>query len=188
MNIIFESERLIFREWEAEDITPFTEINQDPKVMEYFPSLGDRDKSAYLIGRWCQHYDDHGFMMYPLILKETGDFIGFTGIQRVPFKASFTPAIEIGWRIASKYWGKAYAPEAAKKVIEVAFNQFNIDEIVAFTTKNNMKSRRVMEKIGMQHDASSDFLHPSLNESHPLAPHVLYRLKKEKLIKDIIDE
>ena len=80
-------------------------------------------------------------------LKESGELIGFVGLQKVPFDAHFTPAVEIGWRIAHRHWGKGFAPEAAFKVLEYAFHDCNLDEVVAMTVPGNLRSRRVMEKL-----------------------------------------
>ncbi len=176
--IVLETPRLNLRTWDEADITPFTQINQDKKVMAHFPGLCDRDKSAWLIGRFCQHYYEHGFTFYVLELKSTHEFIGFTGMMNVIFNAHFTPAVEIGWRLASSHWGQGYAPEAATAVLNQAFNDLYLNEVIAFTVPANKNSRRVMEKINMTYDPADDFLHPNIDPQHMLASHVLYRIKK----------
>lgn len=178
--IIRETKRLILREWQEKDIDDFFFMNQDPKVMEYFPSLADRDKTAWLMGRFCEHHNCHGFSIYPVILKENNQFIGFCGLLSANFNSHFTPAVEIGWRFKSEYWGNGYAPEAANAMLEIGFTQFNLDEIVSFTSKNNLKSRRVMEKIGMSYNIKDEFNHPNLDDDSPLKCHVLYRIKNNQ--------
>ncbi|CDZ77327.1 Acetyltransferase (GNAT) family protein [Legionella massiliensis] len=106
--------------------------------------------------------------------------IGFLGLMTPSFDAHFTPAVEIGWRLSSKYWNQGYATEGAKAVLHYAFNCLNIERLVSFTVVNNLASRRVMEKIGMHHNPPDDFEHPRLSVDSPLRKHVLYRLSKEE--------
>lgn len=178
MTKILETKRLILRTWKASDLESFFEINQDPKVMEFFPGLQDLDYTKNLIDKFEAHLEDFGFTLYAVDRKDTGEFIGFIGLMTVSFDAAFTPAIEIGWRLASSQWGQGFAPEGAKAVLEYAFNELKLPEIVSFTTEKNMKSRRVMEKIGLKRSKNGDFDNPKLSENHPLKPHVLYRLKR----------
>ncbi|MFT5170330.1 MAG: RimJ/RimL family protein N-acetyltransferase, partial [Candidatus Marinamargulisbacteria bacterium] len=112
--------------------------------------------------------------------SETGLFIGYVGLMRVDFEARFTPAVEIGWRLASAFWGNGYATEAAKAALDHGFNRLQLQEVVSFTTKSNMRSQRVMEKIGPKHTSEDDFDHPKLDADSPLSRHVLYRLTKNQ--------
>ena len=105
-------------------------------------------------------------------------FIGFAGLSRPPFEAAFTPCVEIGWRLAFEHWGHGYATEAAKSLLAFGFDELQLPEIVSFTTVSNIRSRAVMDRIGLTYDPTGDFDHPSLDASHPLRPHVLYRLKR----------
>src|SRR5262249_22445354 len=110
-------------------------------------------------------------------LRAGGDFIGFTGLSRPTFQAHFTPCVEIGWRLARGWWNKGYATEAARECVRFAFGTLGLAEIVAFAVPAHLPSRRVMKNHGMSHDPADDFDHPGLPESHPLRPHVLYRLR-----------
>jgi RimJ/RimL family protein N-acetyltransferase len=112
-------------------------------------------------------------------LKASGLFGGFVGLAIVPFQAAFTPATEIGWRLARPFWGQGLATEAAKAVLAHAFGRLALNSIVSFTTVSNMRSRHVMEKIAMTRNPADDFIHPNLPAGHPLAPHVLYRIDRE---------
>jgi RimJ/RimL family protein N-acetyltransferase len=85
--------------------------------------------------------------------------------------------VEVGWRLARVAWGKGYATEGARAALSHGFDDVGLAEIVSFTSALNWRSRRVMERVGMSHDAADDFDHPSLPES-PLRPHVLYRLPR----------
>lgn len=179
MNI--ETERLLLREWRDEDLLPFFHINQDSKVTEFLRKKYSLEETREFIERIKKHFKNHGFGLWAVILKETGEFIGYIGLAAPTFQAPFTPCFEIGWRLGSQYWGKGYATEGAKAVRDAAFNVFQLDEIVSFTVPENKRSIRVMEKIGMKHNPADDFRHPSLPLNHRLSAHVLYRLKKSDL-------
>jgi RimJ/RimL family protein N-acetyltransferase len=178
MTTIIETQRLILRTWKHSDLDLMLEINQDPKVMEYFPSLQDLSGTKKLIDKINTHFSECGYSLYAVQTKDTDTFIGFIGLLTANFKASFTPATEIGWRLSSKHWNKGYATEGAKSVLDYAFNSLNIPEIISFTSIENTKSTRVMEKIGLKHNPSDDFDNPNLPSDSPLLRHVLYRLKK----------
>ncbi len=175
---MYETERLILREWQNSDLAPFIAMGQDPLVMEYFPRLLTPEESSAMIDRIKIVFKENGFCFYACELKATSEFIGFIGLSVPRFKAHFTPCVEIGWRIASQHWGKGYATEGALKCLDVGFEEFNLDEIVSIAVKNNYKSHNVMSKIGMQRDLTGDFLHPNLAPDHSLALHVLYRMPK----------
>jgi len=168
--------RLMLRRWRASDREPFARLNRDPKVMEFMPARLTTEESDRLIDRIEACFDQRGFGLWAAELRESSAFIGFIGLSIPRFEAHFTPAVEIGWRLAHEYWGRGLATEGARSVIHFAFNDFALPALVSFTTTGNFRSRRVMEKLGMAHDPRDDFDHPTLPENHPLRPHVLYRL------------
>lgn len=173
-----ETERLLLRTWRDSDLEPFIAMNQDSRVMRYFPGLMSEDESRALVVRIQEHFDVHGFSLYAVERKDTTQFIGFVGLLSVGFDAPFTPAIEIGWRLAYEHWGQGFATEAAKAVLNPGFEEFGLPEIVSFTAEINCPSRRVMKKIGMTHDPKDDFDHPKLDKNSSLRPHVLYRIQR----------
>lgn len=178
MHNTIKTERLILRPWQEEDLEPFAKLNADPRVREYFPGLLSRQESDQSIKLMSEHIEKCGWGFWAASLIQTGDFIGFIGLEDVNFKAPFThtPAVEIGWRLAFHYWGRGYATEGALAALQYGFESLNLKEIVSFTPVQNQRSRHVMEKIGMHHDPKDDFDHPKLSEGHPLRRHVLYRL------------
>jgi RimJ/RimL family protein N-acetyltransferase len=171
-----ETERLRLRDWTDADAVPFAAMNADRGVMEFFPALLERKQSDELMARIRSNMARDGFGLYAVEERATSAFIGFTGLAKPAFAAPFTPATEIGWRLARKAWGKGYASEAAAAVRDHAFEVLGFDALVSFTSRQNHRSRRVMEKIGMTHDPADDFIHPGLPAGHELAPHVLYRI------------
>ena len=173
---ILETERLILRVFEERDIDPMSLIDSDPMVREFLGGMSDREKTAAGVHNIIKHYDDHGFSLYAVELKSTGEMIGWCGLMIPSFEAHFTPAVEIGWRLASHHWNQGYATEAARAVLKYAFENLKLKEVVSFTVVDNIRSRRVMEKIGLHHNPADDFDHPKIEKSHPLCRHVLYRV------------
>ncbi|MEV0969915.1 GNAT family N-acetyltransferase [Microtetraspora glauca] len=171
---MIETERLVLRRWQEKDREPFAALNADPEVMEYFPATLTRERSDALADRVAAEFDDCGFGLWAVELS--GTFIGFTGLSVPRFTAHFTPCVEIGWRLARSAWGHGYATEAARAALRHGFGELGLKEIVSFTAKQNMRSQRVMERIGMTRDPEGDFDHPALAEDSPLRRHVLYRV------------
>jgi RimJ/RimL family protein N-acetyltransferase len=178
---ILETQRLILRLFQMTDIDDMTAINADPKVCEFLPSLGTREQTAAVIQRIIEHEQQKGFSLYAVELKATHEMIGWIGLITPSFEAHFTPAVEIGWRLASRCWNQGYATEGAKAILDYAFTTLGLCEIVSFTAEGNLASRRVMEKIGLQHDPKDDFNHPKL-PGHNLERHVLYRLNRSEYL------
>lgn len=177
MTKTLETERLILREWRPEDREAFARMNADPMVMEFLPRIMDKDSSDKLMGRFTEHFKKYGYGPYAIELKETGEFVGFVGLRNVEFKSAFTPAVEIAWRLDYEYWGKGYATEAGRRVIEHAFKELKLPEIVAFTVYDNSRTMHIMEKLGMKRDEKGDFDYPTLPKGHPFGKFALYRLK-----------
>ncbi len=164
------------RRWRDEDREPFAALNADPEVMEHFPAPLTRSQSDAMVDRIERAFDEHGYGLWALEVRRTGRFIGFTGLAWQRFEAPFTPALEVGWRLARQAWGHGYAVEAARRAVAEGFAVAEVDEIVSMTTRLNVRSRAVMERLGMTRDPARDFDHPAVPEGHPLRPHVLYRL------------
>ncbi|MCK7615982.1 GNAT family N-acetyltransferase [Roseibium sediminicola] len=177
---LLETERLILRSWKDEDLDPFAEMCADPEVMRYFPDLWPRDRSALLISKSMDKLDAEGFCLLPVEIRETGEFIGFVGLNssNPDMPAPFDPSVEIGWRLKQSAWGKGYASEAARAWLRFGFETVGLEEIVSFTIPDNLPSQKVMKRIGMARDLAGDFRHPAIPEDHPCSMHVLYRLSK----------
>ena len=133
------SARLVLRQWRDADLPAFAHMCADPQVMRYFPARLDRLESAALICRIRGHFAEYGFGLWALQRKDSGEFIGLTGLQNVSFETAFTPAVEIGWRLAREHWGLGYASEAAWTALRCGFDRLQLDEIVAFTTVNGIQ-------------------------------------------------
>jgi RimJ/RimL family protein N-acetyltransferase len=169
--------RLVLRQWEERDRAPFAELNADPLVMEHFPTVLTQDQSDRLMDRCAEKLQCDGHGLWAVEVRASGHFIGFVGLSAPAWEAQFTPCTEIGWRLARSGWGQGYATEAANAVLATAFGPLRLDEMVSFTTTDNLRSRQVMQRVGMMRDASEDFDHPRVPDG-PLRRHVLYRLSR----------
>ncbi len=179
----FQSDRLGFRTWKDEDSAAFARMNADNIVMKYFPKVLSKEESDNFIKRIMKHFKDYGYGLWAVDIKETGKFIGFIGFQTATFEAEFTPCVEIGWRLDHRFWNKGYATEGATRCLDYGFNILGISEIVSFTAQLNKPSINVIKKIGLIEQGI--FLHPNVNEDHPLRPHVLYKIDKKTYYRQV---
>ena len=156
------TERLLMRGWRNEDRLPYSLLTSDPEVMRHFPSPLSQQQSDEMVDQMGRAWEVSGFGLWAVERLDTHAFIGFVGLT-VPSWAA-TPCVEIGWRLAHAQWGQGFAPEAARAALAFGFAHVVLPgyEIVSFTTTRNLKSQRVMQKIGMRHDATRDFDHPLL--------------------------
>ena len=175
MAFAIRTPRLLLREWRDEDAEPFAAMSAEPALTEFLLAP-DEDWVSRTRRRWA----DRGYGLFVVELPAEASFIGVVGLSDLHPLAPAAPAIEAAWRLATPYWGKGYALEAARAAIEDGFYRRGLDEIVAITVVGNQRSRRVMERLGMIRDSTDDFdfEHPRLPEGHPLRRHVLYRLRR----------
>ena len=173
---MIRTERLILRDWRHEDLEPFAALNAHPEVMRHMPKRLSRAESDTLAARIRAGIAERGYGLWAVESPGEAPFLGFVGLAVPGFQAAFTPCVEVGWRLAWRFWGRGYASEAARGALEHGFGELGLREIVSFTTLGNDASRRVMERLGMRRDPREDFEHPGLPSGHPLRPHVLYRI------------
>jgi len=171
-----ETPRLLLRPWRADDRLPFAALNADPRVMEFLPEILSREQSDALVARIEGHFAEHGFGWWAVEVRDGGAFAGYVGLTIPIVRLAFSPCIEVGWRLAFEHWGRGFATEAAKAALAFGFGALGLREIVSFTVVENVRSRRVMERLGMTRDPAEDFDHPVLPPGHRLRRHVLYRM------------
>ncbi len=172
-----ETERLLLRQWREQDLPVFASLNSDPEVMEYFPNLLSREESDAMAQKCKALISERGWGFWAVELKNSGEFIGFVGLHKPKLTLPFSPCVEIGWRLLKKHWGNGYATEAAGESLRYAFETICLNEVVSFTTISNIRSRSVMNRLGLG-NTSQNFQHPDMQEKHPLSEHVLYKLTK----------
>ena len=172
------TDRLLMRRWREADRDPHAAMNADPEVMRYFPAVADRAASDASIGRMEALFDRQGFGLWALELAETGEFLGFTGLNPMPYGVPGAGGMEVGWRLARRAWHCGYATEAATAAVGVAFDGAGLDELWSMTAVLNTPSQAVMRRIGMTWYA--DFEHPRIERGHRLRPHVAFRLQRPR--------
>ncbi len=170
-----ETPRLLLRSWNDDDVRAWAQMNADPRVMEYFPGTQQPQRSMQAASVLREELERAGYGWFVAEVKGRIPFAGAIALQPVPFEAPFTPANEIGWRFVAHAWGNGYATEAAAAALHYAFDRLGWTQVVAMTAEINLRSRRVMERLGMTHDPNDDFDHPRLERGHRLRRHVLYR-------------
>ncbi|WP_338771565.1 GNAT family N-acetyltransferase [Massilia sp. METH4] len=172
------TDRLTLRLWCMEDVAPFVALNADPAVTEFLPGPLTPEQALSFFAAQNAMYVQHGCCYFAAELTSTGELAGFVGLKYQDVSLPFAPCHEVGWRLASRHWGKGLATEGARAVLRFGFGELRLSEIVSFTVADNLRSRRVMERLGMVRDPGLDFAHPALPADHRLSRHVLYRLPK----------
>lgn len=171
------TDRVLLRQWRAQDRAPFAAMNADPDVMRFFPKPASRAESDQLVDRILDHFEEHGFGLWAAECRSSGAFMGFVGFMVLRTEMPFAPGVEIGWRLAKEFWGQGLAPEAARAALAYGFARHGFDKVCSFTAVQNQPSIRVMEKIGMTRVDGGDFDHPLLEQVSPLRRHVLYEIE-----------
>ena len=154
---------MLLRERRESDKVPYGLLNSDPDVMEHFPSVLTPLQSDEMVDRMAAAWELTGFGLWAVERTDTNQLIGFVGLAAPRFEIEgLTPCVEVGWRLAKQHWGLGLAPEAARAALRFGFEQVALpnDEIVSFTTTKNIKSQRVMQKIGLRLDPAREFDHP----------------------------
>lgn len=171
------TERLLLRQWRDADLDPWAAMNADPEVREYFPTVLTRDESAASMRRFHEAIEHRGWGWWAVEVRDTGEFIGFTGLDPVDNELPFT-GVEAGWRLARSAWGKGYATEAARAVLAYGFDTLGLPEILAITAVGNLRSQAVMRRLGMTRDPADDFDDPGVPPG-PLRRSVLFRIQAQ---------
>lgn len=179
--IILETPRLRIRNWLETDRPLFAEINADPKVMEFFPRRRPREEADALMDEVRRRIDDTGLGFFVMALKDTDEPIGFLGLARTDLEPVLpNGTVEIGWRVAVRFWKQGYVTEAGQHVLRHGFETHDLPEIVSFAVANNTRSTSVMQRLGMRHDETRDFDHPRIPDTVAhLRHHVLYALRRD---------
>jgi ribosomal-protein-alanine N-acetyltransferase len=151
--------------------------------MEHVPSLLSKVESDKMVERMEREFEERGYGLGGGA-GDTEEFIGYTGLPRVAFEASFTPAVEIGWRLTQGSWGLGFASEAARRALAFAFEDQALPEVVSFTLPANTRSQAVMRRIGMVRDTAGDFDHPNLLDNDRVRRQILHRLSRAEWLSN----
>ncbi|HEX2142549.1 MAG TPA: GNAT family N-acetyltransferase [Candidatus Limnocylindria bacterium] len=181
------TERLLLRRWRDADRAPFAELNADPRVREHFPGTQSAAQSDASVMQYEAHWAQHGWGPWAVEVPGEAAFIGFIGLSVTDHLG--VPIVEVGWRLERAWWGRGYATEGAGESLRFGFEELGLAEIVSFTVPQNVRSRRVMERIGLVRDAALDFDHPRVDPSaYPhLVRHVVYRQSREDWLRQKVE-
>ncbi len=164
------------RGWRESDLAPWAAMNADPEVRQFLgPVLTFEQSSAWVLN-FQDDLDRNGFGFWALEVRESGEFIGFTGLQLLADQMSLT-GVEAGWRLARAAWGHGYATEAALAALAYGFDTVGLREILAITMAANKRSQAVMQRIGMITDPAEDFDDPDVDDV-ALRRHLVYRARR----------
>ena len=171
-----DTERLLMRRWRESDREPFARLNGDPETLVFFPSTLTRQESDALVDRIEARFAEYGYGLWALEVRQSGRFIGFTGLAPLRADVPNGGGIEIGWRLARHAWHQGYATEAARAARDAAFGGIGLNELWSMTAVRNTPSQAVMRRIGMTE--ATRFDHPGVPDGSPLRPHVMYHLAR----------
>lgn len=148
------TQRLSLRPVGPADLDGLCQLNADPEVMRFIldGSTLNRDQTAERLALMGEHWLEHGFGLFALRWRANGDFVGWAGLATPTFLPEVMPAVEIGWRLLHRWWGHGIATEAAQDVVEWAFGDVGLEELLSIRHVDNLASGRVMEKLGFQFD------------------------------------
>jgi RimJ/RimL family protein N-acetyltransferase len=176
-----ETSRLRLRPLTDADIEPWVSMFMDPGVMQYVtPALPSRDTAEAAFRHYRELFATKGYGWWAAETKDRASFVGAILLQDVEFTAAFTPAVEVGWMLPRDQWGNGYATEGARAALDHAFTVMKLDEVVALTTVPNVASQRVMQRLGMTHDAAEDFNHPQMSDAAWRC--VVYRMRRSPAV------
>ena len=174
---VAETERLVLREWAEGDSDRFYEIMNTPAVMRHLGGVQDREKWEAAVGRIMGFQRDFGHSFWLLERKPDGEMLGFCGLKRVNAGGTaMTGEFEIGWRLRESAWGRGYAKEAAIASLDLAFDRFGAQHVVALTVEQNKQSQGLMTRLGMTRRTDLDFDDPRFGPE--LNPTIVYRIEK----------
>ena len=167
------------RPFRESDLDAYTAVLQTAQVRAalHLPDDVGRERAWAGMAAWLGQWQLRGTGQWALDERATGAFVGRAG-SHWPEQADW-PGIEIGWTLHPDHWGNGYATEAARAAVAFGFEQAGLKEILSFTSVGNLRSQRVMQRIGMVRDPAGDFEHPAVPSGHPIRPHVLYRIRRE---------
>lgn len=172
------TERLLLRQWRDTDLDPWTALNADPEVREFFSTTLTPAQSAASMRLFRRELDERGWGWWAVEVAATGEFIGFTGLDRVE-EGLAVRGIEVGWRLARSAWGHGYATEGARACLDYGFGTLGESEIFAVAAAGNTRSHAVMRRLGMTHDPADDFEDPNEPPDSPSRRCLLFRIRRE---------
>lgn len=137
------------RPWLA-DAEPFAAINADPEVAAFVSPTGPlaRAESDLLLGKMIEHWDDHGFGLWMVQRRDSGELAGFVGLAHPGTLADLAAEVEVGWRLGRAHWGLGLATEAGLEAVRHGFEDLGLERLVCVVDRDNVRSLAVAGKLG----------------------------------------
>ena len=169
-----ESPRLACVDGVRKTRVPFAAMNAEPGVQRYLSPI-PRESSDAMLDRIDAHFARYGWGFWAVEERGSGTLIGLCGLAHVRWKAFFTPAIEIGWRLSTAWQRKGLAREAAETALDFAFHSLRLSRVRELHgARQHCFLATYMERLGMR--KIGEFDHPNLPEGDPLRLHVIYEI------------
>ena len=175
--IELETKHLILRQWKEEDLFYYSNLTSNKEVMQYFPKILTREQSDLAVIKFQKLLEEKSWGFWAVEEKASGKFMGYAGLHAPKTKFPFSPCVEIAWRMADKYWENGYVLELGEKILDHAFEDIGLEEVVYFSSIQNIKAEKVAKALGMKKE-DEIFNHPFVAVGHELSEHYLYRMKK----------
>ncbi|MTB50786.1 GNAT family N-acetyltransferase [Lewinella sp. W8] len=175
MPTVITTDRIILRTWRPEDLDEMAAINDDSRVMRYFPSRRTRQETLTFLEQQNQQFAERNHAYFAAERITDGRLLGFVGLSHQSYEAPFTPCVDIGWRLHPDAWGKGYATEGALACLQFAREELKLKKVVAVTPHSNLPSVAVMRRIGMKEAGLFD--HPGISGESPLNPCVWWSIE-----------
>ena len=163
-----ETGRLILRDWREEDWPFFWEGTNTPGVMRWLGGVCDGAKRDAAQQRLLSYEREHGHTFWCVERRGDGAILGFCGLKRSNQAGGPLGMMEVGWRLREDAWGRGYAKEAATASLDLAFDRFDAEEVIAMTVQRNTASWGLMERLGMRRREDLDFDNAEFDKEDPV--------------------
>lgn len=163
-----ETPRLILRDWREEDWPEFWAATNTPAVMRWLGGMVNEAGRAAAKARLLGYKAEHGHTFWVVERREDGMLLGFCGLKRSNQQGGPQGMMEVGWRLREDAWGKGYAKEAAAASLDLAFDRFGAEEVIALTVEGNTASWGLMLRLGMARREDLDFASGEFDPENPL--------------------
>ena len=154
--MLIETPRTRLRAWRASDEPAFAALHADADVMRDLGGPIGRSASDAKLARYGAAFENHGFCRWA-IERLDGTFLGYAGVMPSPDGHPLGAHFDVGWRLRRHAWGHGYATEAARATLIDIFDRIGLDEVLAYTSSDNLRSQAVMGRLGLQRDPARDF-------------------------------
>ncbi|MFM7350094.1 MAG: GNAT family N-acetyltransferase [Erythrobacter sp.] len=172
-----DTARLTLRDWRADDWAAFWRVTNTPAVMRWLGGVMDEAGMAAARARVEAYNAEHGHTFWVVERREDGVLLGFCGLKRSNQPGGPQGIMEVGWRLREDAWGQGYAREAAAASLDLAFDRFGEEEVIALTVERNTPSWGLMVRLGMERRADLDFTSPDIDPEDPVI--IVYSITRE---------